>query len=69
MNLIARAYHLRLEARQALQEGDFERARKLASEAETLCSTSKGEDLRLLSSWLLGSFELQHHLGDEASPV
>ena len=55
MNLIARAYRLRLEARKALQAGDFERARKLASEAETLCSTSKGEGLRLLSSWLLVS--------------
>ena len=53
MNLIARAYRLRLEARQALQTGDFERARKLAAQAQAICSTRKGKDLRLLSSWLL----------------
>jgi predicted amidophosphoribosyltransferase len=53
MTLIARAYRLRLEASQAFQAGDFERARKLASQAQAICSTRKGEDLRLLSSWLL----------------
>jgi hypothetical protein len=71
MSLIARAYRLRLEARKALQADDFERTRKLASEAQALCSTPKGEDLRLLSSWLLvdKSLELQHLLGDEAKPA
>ena len=53
MTLIVRSYRFRLEARRALQTDDFERARKLASRAQALCSTRKGEDLRLLSSWLL----------------
>ena len=71
IRLIAGAYRLRLEARQALQTGDYEQARKLASEAQVLCSTPKGKDLRLLSSWLLlnKSLELQHLLGDEAMPA
>lgn len=53
MILIASAYRLRLEARQSLHAGDFERARKLAAQAQAIRSTQKGEDLRLLSSWLL----------------
>jgi HSP20 family protein len=53
MTLIVRSDSLRLGAKRALQADDFERARKLASEAQALCSTRKGEDLRLLSSWLL----------------
>jgi len=71
MTLIARAYGLRLDANRALQANDFERACKLACQAQALCSTPKGEDLRLLSSWLLvdKSLELQHLLGDEAKPA
>jgi hypothetical protein len=53
MFLIARAYHLRQDARRALQTGDFERVQKLASEAQAICFTQKGGDLRLLSAWLL----------------
>ena len=55
MLLMARAYQLREEARRALQAGDFERAQKLAVEAQATCFTQRGEDLRLLSSWLLSS--------------
>ena len=53
MALIARAHHLRQDARRVLQTGDFEQAQKLASEAQTILSTQKGRDLRLLSLWLL----------------
>lgn len=53
MLLIAKAYQLREDARRALQAGDCERAQKLALEAQATCSTQKGEDLRLLSLWLL----------------
>jgi predicted amidophosphoribosyltransferase len=51
--LIAKAYQLRDDARRALQTGDFERAWKLAVEAQATCFTQRGEDLRLLSSWLV----------------
>jgi hypothetical protein len=54
MLLIAKAYQLREDARMTLQTGDYERAHRLASEAQVTCSTQKGDDLRLLSSWLLG---------------
>ena len=53
MLLVAKAYQLREDARRALQGGDYERAHRLASEAQATCSTQRGEDLRLLSSWLL----------------
>jgi predicted amidophosphoribosyltransferase len=53
MLLIAKAYQLREDARSALQASDYERARRLASEAQATCSTQRGEDVRLLSSWLL----------------
>ena len=71
MILIARAYRLRFEARRALQAEDFERAAKLASQSQAAFPTRNGEDLRLLSSWLLldKSLELQHLLGDDAKPV
>ena len=55
MLLMAKAYQLREMARRALQAGDFERAQKLALEAQATCFTQRGEDLRLLSSWLLSS--------------
>jgi hypothetical protein len=55
MSLMARAYQLRQEARQALQHGNYETAQKLAAEAQAICSTRSGEDLRLLSLWLMSS--------------
>ena len=55
MLLMAKAYQLREDARRALRAGDCERAQKLALEAQATCSTQRGEDLRLLSSWLLSS--------------
>jgi hypothetical protein len=55
--LIERAYQLRREARKALETGDLGRAQGLAEEAETVCSTEKGRELWLLSSWLLSSSE------------
>jgi len=53
MLLMAKAYQLREGAKRALQAGDCERAQRLASEAQATCSTQRGDDLRLLSSWLL----------------
>jgi hypothetical protein len=53
MLLMAKAYQLREGAKRALQAGDCERAQRLASEAQATCSTQRGEDVRLLSSWLL----------------
>ena len=53
MLLMAKAYQLREGAKRALQAGDYEQAQRLASEAQATCSTQRGEDVRLLSSWLL----------------
>jgi len=53
MLLTARAYKLREEARQALLAGEWGRACNLAAEAQATCSTQKGEELRLLGSWLV----------------
>jgi predicted amidophosphoribosyltransferase len=53
MLLIAKAYQLREDAKRALQAGDYEGTQRLASQAQATCSTRRGEDLRLLSSWLL----------------
>jgi hypothetical protein len=53
--LIDHAFRLRQEARKAIETGDLRRAQELAEEAETVCSTEKGRELRLLSSWLLSS--------------
>jgi len=53
MLLIAKAHQLREDARRALRGGDHERARRLAAEAQATCSTQKGGELWLLSSWLL----------------
>jgi hypothetical protein len=55
MSMIAKAFQLREAAKRALQAGDYEQAQRLASEAQATCSTRNGEDLRLLSSWLLWS--------------
>jgi hypothetical protein len=56
--LIDHAYRLRRDARKAVETGDVERAQELAEEAETVCSTQKGRELWLLSSWLLASSEV-----------
>jgi hypothetical protein len=53
--LIDHAYRLRREARKAIETGDVGRAQELAEEAETVCSTQKGRELWLLSSWLSSS--------------
>ena len=53
--LIDHAYRLRQDARKAIETGDVERARELAENAETVCSTQAGRELWLLSSWLLSS--------------
>jgi hypothetical protein len=55
MLLVAKAYQLRENARRALQAGDCARAQKLALEAQATCFTQRGENLRLLSLWLLWS--------------
>jgi hypothetical protein len=47
--------HILVAARKAIETGDVRRAQELAEEAETVCSTEKGRELRLLSSWLLSS--------------
>lgn len=57
--LVDHAYQLRREARKAIETGDVGRAQELAEEAETVCSTEKGRELWLLSSWLLSSFEMK----------
>ena len=56
--LLEHAYRLRREARKELETGDFRRAQELAEEAEAVCSTQKGRELWLLSSWLLSGFEV-----------
>ena len=52
MKLAAQAWRLRHAARQALEAGDFERARGLSSEAQQVQATPMGEFLRALSAWL-----------------
>ena len=53
--LIERAYRFRQHARKAIETGDLERAQKLAGEDESVCSTQRGRELWLLSSWLRSS--------------
>ena len=55
--LIGHAYRLRQSARKAIETGDVGRAEELAAEAESACSTERGRELWLLSSWLLSSSE------------
>ena len=55
--LIDHAYRLRQSARKAIETGDVGRAQELAAEAESVCSTERGRELWLLSSWLLSSSE------------
>jgi hypothetical protein len=53
MLLLARSYELREEAAQCILAGDFERAQKLASEAQQRRFTRRGADLERLTAWLL----------------
>lgn len=63
--LIGHAYRLRQRARWALGSGDVERAQEAAAEAEKLCSTQKGRELWLLSSWLANEIQ---NLGPRSCP-
>ena len=48
MRLATAAYRLRQAARRELESGNLDTALTLASEAETLCSTTQGERIRRL---------------------
>lgn len=52
MRLAVSAWRLRQTARRALDAGSFEWALNLASEAQRLHRTPRGESLRRLSAWL-----------------
>lgn len=52
MRLTLEAWRLRQAAREALDRGDFERALSLASAAQRVRRTPRGEAVRLLSAWL-----------------
>jgi hypothetical protein len=52
MRLAAGAWRLRAAARQAIAEGDPERARALAAQAQEICRTPAGRDLEMIGSWL-----------------
>jgi hypothetical protein len=52
MGLAADAWRMREGARQAIAEGDAERARALAAQAQEICRTPVGRDLEIVSSWL-----------------
>lgn len=55
MRLAAGAWRMREAARQAMAEGDLERARALAGQAQEICRTPVGGDLEMVSSWLAGA--------------
>ena len=57
MGLAAGAWRMREAARDALAQGDFTRARALASKAQEICRTPAGRDLEMVSSWLAGTQE------------
>jgi hypothetical protein len=52
MQLTARAYRLRRQAREALWRGDATVAVSLAGQAQELQNTPQGTSLRLLARWL-----------------
>ena len=62
--LIDQAYRLRQRARWALESGDFDQGQEAAAEAEKVCSTQRGRELWLLSSWLLNGI---HNLPPSSS--
>lgn len=55
MGLAAGAWRMREAARVAIAEGDLERARALACQAQEICRTAAGRDLEMVSSWLCGA--------------
>ena len=52
MRVAVKAWRLRQATREALDQGDHERALVLASEAQHTHRTPQGESLHLLSAWL-----------------
>jgi hypothetical protein len=52
--LVARAWALRCEAREAIRRGDARRALERARAAEELASTPRGRRLVLVARWLAG---------------
>lgn len=53
MKLLAQAWRLRQDSRQAIREGDPGRAQALAARSQGLCRTPAGRRLEMLGSWLL----------------
>lgn len=56
MRLSFQSYRLRQEARQAVVEGDFRKARDLASAAQQFAFTEAGGQLDTLTRWLTSVF-------------
>lgn len=53
MTVAAQAWRLRELAREAIFQGDAERARELAAGAQQLCRTVQGGRIEALSQWLI----------------
>ena len=53
MSLAAHAWRMRELARQAIQDGDPNRSRTLALQAQQSCQTPEGRRLEALSEWLV----------------
>jgi hypothetical protein len=60
MRLAVKAWRLRLAAREALDAGDCRGALELASEAEQLQRTPRGNALRILTAWLTAESARSH---------
>jgi len=52
MKIVFKAYKIREEARMALYKGSYEKAQKLAREAQALFDTDSGRRLNLICTWL-----------------
>ena len=52
MKIAFKAFKIREEARRALLEGCYEKAQKLAREAQSLIDTDSGRQLYLICNWL-----------------
>jgi hypothetical protein len=52
MRLAVKAWRLRESARRALEAGDFDKAARLAAEAQSTQATPAGQALWVLSEWL-----------------
>ena len=68
MLLAVKSWQLRQAARQALEAGDVDRALGLATEAQAIQGTQRGEALRLLSAWLRTDAR-RHSAGRRTAPV